>query len=201
MSTSTPSRGIPGLHGFRGRPPVHDWVHSRSDYAILSPASSKVTLTVSTVPATATPTNTVVAPTTTPTPTQTVTPTRTNTATATATGTSAGTTCPGNSVVANGCFETGNLSSWEVYGGAPSVTTGAMYSGTYGANYSNDSQMRQVFTTVAGQTYQVSARLRINSQSGSDWGGYSVGITSYDWTNLGQSAFYTTANSPSGRGP
>ncbi len=174
------------------------WVHSRSDCNILSPASSKVTLTVSTVPATATPTNTVVAPTTTRTPTQTVTPTRTNTATATATATSAGTTCPGNSVVANGCFETGNLSSWEVYGGAPSVTTGAMYSGTYGANYSNDSQMRQVFTTVAGQTYQVSARLRINSQSGSDWGGYSVGITSYDWTNLGQSAFYTTANSPLG---
>ncbi len=125
-------------------------------------------------------------------PTATLTPTATRTATAVSSG------CPGNSLVVNGCFETGNLTGWEVYGGSPSITTGARYSEAYGLNFPDNSAVRQVFTTVAGQTYQVSARLRINSQSGSDWGGYSVGITSYDWNNLGQSAFYTTANSPLG---
>lgn len=136
-------------------------------------------------------------PTSTRTATRTATPTPTPTRTATATATAAS-ACPANSLVTNGCFETGNLTGWETYSGSPSVTTGAKYSGTYGANYPNGSALRQVFTTVAGQSYTVSARLRIDSQSGSDWGGFRVQITDYNWSDLGQSVYYTTANSPLG---
>lgn len=71
------------------------WVHSRSDCNVLSPASPKVTLTVSTVPATLTPTNTTAPSTVTPTRTPTVTSTRTPTATATRTATPTATSAGG----------------------------------------------------------------------------------------------------------
>lgn len=156
-----------------------------------------------TVTPTATPSRTVTA---TPTRTATVTATRTNTptgptntptrtATPTATAASA---CPGNSLLTNGCFETGNLTGWDSQG-SPSVTTGAKYSGLYGASVPDGGGINQVFTTVSGQTYAVTVRLRIDSQSGSDWGGVRVQITNYsDWATLAQSSYYTTANSPLG---
>lgn len=130
-----------------------------------------------------------------PTPTPTVTRTPTRTPTATATTASGG--CPGNTLVVNGCFETGTTSGWSV-SGSPSVTTGAKHTGTYGLSIPDNDRVDQTFTTVIGQQYTVTAWLRIDSQSGSDWGGLRLRVTDSAWNTLVDSGYQTTANSTLG---
>lgn len=129
----------------------------------------------------------------TPTPTATRTPTRTPTTTAT----TASGGCPGNTLAVNGCFETGTTSGWSV-SGSPSVTTGAKHTGTYGLSIPDNDRVDQTFNTVIGQQYTVTAWLRIDGQSGSDWGGLRLRVTDSAWNTLADSGYQTTANSPLG---
>ena len=101
--------------------------------------------------------------------------------------------------LANGGFESGTLSNWEPTG-AMAVTTAATYSGAYGLNMNLTGRLDQVFATVVGRTYTVSARLRINAQPAAPaWGGLRIQVVNSSWTQVGVSPNYTTANSPLGQ--
>ncbi len=71
-----------------------------------------------------------------------------------------------NNLLTNGTFETGDVSAWSGY--AVVVQASAAYAGGYGAHIASDGLMYQDVATTVGQTYYVSARVRINqSISGS----------------------------------
>jgi hypothetical protein len=64
-------------------------------------------------------------------------------------------------LLTNGGFETGALTGWQDYGGI-TVVGAAGYAGAWGARMATDGRIDQSFSTVSGQTYYVSARVRIN---------------------------------------
>jgi glucose/arabinose dehydrogenase len=106
-------------------------------------------------------------------------------------------TTPGNpNLLSNASFELGTLASWEDYGGI-TVQTTAANTGLFGAAMADNGRIDQSFSTVSGQTYNVSARLRINQQTVTpSWGGLRVRVVNGSWQQLGVSPYYTTANAP-----
>ncbi len=144
----------------------------------------------------------------TPTSTATASPTPSSTLTSTPAGTPTYTPTPAPptatpvpaaaNLLANGSFETRSLSGWETYGGI-SVVEAAAYSGTYGASLAATGRIDQRFATAPGQTYTVSARLRINRQIvAPTWGGLRIQAVNSSWRQLGTSDYLTLANSPAG---
>jgi hypothetical protein len=122
------------------------------------------------------------------------TPTPTNTTGAPASG------CPANSLVVNGCFESGNLNSWEVMAGSPAAQADVAFSGSWGLRMPDGAQLDQVISTVPGTTYNVSMRMRIDSQTGTpDWGGVRAQVVNSNYTQLGTSPNYTVADLPAGQ--
>lgn len=158
-----------------------------------APALFNPTPTPTTMPPTSTgaPTPT---PTSVNTPTPTATPTSVNTPTPTATPSGGG----GSNLLTNGGFETGNLNGWEAWGSGLSVNTSNARSGSYGAQ-STSGEIRQTVTTVANQTYYVSAWVRINSQQqAATWGGIRVQALDANWNNL-NNVVLTLSTSPLGQ--
>jgi PKD repeat protein len=104
------------------------------------------------------------------------------------------------SILSNGGFETGDLSDWNLNGGTMNVITSAAHSGVYGVKMSSTGSIAQLFDTVAGQTYYVSAWIRIDQEiTTPSWGGLLVKVVDLpSWTTLVQSDFLQPANSPVG---
>jgi hypothetical protein len=104
-----------------------------------------------------------------------------------------------SNLLVNGGFESGTLSGWSDGGGIV-VTNAAKFAGNFGAAMAGNGRIDQTFSTVAGQTYYVAARVRINAQTTSPgwWGGLRVQITDYGWTELAVSPTLTTNNTPVG---
>lgn len=101
------------------------------------------------------------------------------------------------SIVANGDFETGDLTSWTQTGdtGFTGVNTASPHSGTYSAYFGslNPSFLTQDLTTVIGQTYQLTFYLQNN---GAGTNSFSVSFNGVTLTSLSnQSAFAYTLES------
>jgi hypothetical protein len=159
------------------------------------PATAVSTLPLPT--ALPTETHTPISPTTTRTPTLTTTGTRTPTDTPTPTATS--TPTPVKNLIVNGGFEKGSLVGWQDQGGI-TVNAAAAYSGAFGAQMATNGRIDQTFKTRAGQTYSVSARVRIDEEITTPaWGGVQVVVFTSDWKTLGAGPYLTTANSPAGQ--
>ncbi len=102
-------------------------------------------------------------------------------------------------LLANGDFETGGLASWENNGGI-TVSAAAAYEGIFGAQMATNGRIDHQFGTTPGQTYYVSARIRINQQlANPSWGGLRVQIVNSSWSPLATSPNLTTTNSPAGQ--
>ena len=124
------------------------------------------------------------------TPPVTATPTRAATATATTTPIAP------SSLITNGSFETGSLSSWEDYGGMTVMSTAA-FAGSYGARMHETGRLDQPFSTIPGQGYLVQAKLRLEQQSvAPTWGGLQFLITNSSWQTLATSAAYSSSTAP-----
>ena len=75
---------------------------------------------------------------------------------------------------ANGGFETGNFTSWTMNGTGQTVVSGSAHSGTYRMQ-TTSGRSNQLFNTVSGQTYYVSAWVRFDSQpAAGTWGGIRI---------------------------
>ncbi len=95
-------------------------------------------------------------------------------------------------LLTNPGFETGTTGGWQTVGSVQ-VTPSSALSGSFGLR-TDDSGVRQKFTTHPGARYKVTAWLRIDQESGSDWGGFQVKVTDNNWQALGSSGFLTTKN-------
>jgi len=165
------------------------------------PATAVSTLPLPT--ALPTETHTPIPPTTTRAPTLTTTGTRTPTDTPTPTPTATSTPTPVKNLIVNGGFEKGSLAGWEEQGGI-TVNAASAYSGAFGAQMvTMHGRIDQSFKTRVGQTYSVSARVRIGEEiTTPTWGGVQVVVFSPDspnWKTLGTGPFLTSANSPAGQ--
>ncbi|HMO51368.1 MAG TPA: PKD domain-containing protein [Kiritimatiellia bacterium] len=96
-------------------------------------------------------------------------------------------------LLTNGDFEAGHFSGWSVSGAT--VASSNVYAGAYAARFTGNASINQTFTTVSGRSYKVVFWLRILSETGSDWGGFSVSATDFQsWQTLGGSPFITAAD-------
>ena len=102
-------------------------------------------------------------------------------------------------LLTNGGFETGALNGWEDNGGI-TIVGAAAYAGAWGARMATAGRIDQPFGTVSGQTYYVSARIRINQQIvAPSWGGLRIQIVNASWQQLAVSPSLTIGNSPAGQ--
>lgn len=155
-------------------------------------------IATATAPATATATAASVATATrTPTATSTVTRTPTRTATPAATATRTPTPQAVSNLLVNGTFETGTLSSWQAQGTISA--NGPGYLSTFAAAMAGNGRIDQVISTVAGQTYYISARLRIDAESvPATWGGVRVQVVGSNWAQLATSPYYRLGTAGAG---
>lgn len=91
---------------------------------------------------------------------------------------------PPLNLLANGSFEGGNTSGWEM-GGAQASTAQA-HNGQWSAQLSNQ-KIRGAVNLQPGQTYKLTAWFRIVSESGSDWGGLTAQIYGQNFAVIGSS--------------
>ena len=104
----------------------------------------------------------------------------------------AGTAGAASNLLVNGDFETGSLAGWSVQGAA--LSTNAPRAGDYAVEFAGSASIDQTFSTISGQTYKATAWLRIVSETGSDWGGFTISVTDYQsWQSLGESPSFTEA--------
>lgn len=101
-------------------------------------------------------------------------------------------TLAASNLLINGGFETGSFSGW--YNQGATLISNDVRVGARAARFTGSASIDQTFTTISGQSYKVTCWLRIASETGSDWGGFTVGITDYQsWTFLGGTPFLTVA--------
>ncbi len=131
-------------------------------------------------------------------PTPTTPPTSTHTAAPTTSAPTA--LAAATNLLTNGGFEAGNLAGWDDYGGITVVNSPSIaFTGNWGAKMPTDGRIDQRFTTVVGQTYYVSARVRLDQQlQASTWGGIRVQIVNSSWQELG-AYIVDVPNSPLGQ--
>lgn len=95
-------------------------------------------------------------------------------------------------LLVNGDLESGTLTGWYAQGAG--ITNAGVHAGAYAARFSGTASMDQSFATVSGRPYKVTGWLRIVSETGSDWGGFSFSASDYQsWQTLGGSPFFSAA--------
>lgn len=93
-------------------------------------------------------------------------------------------------LLTNGGLESGNFSGW--YNQGATIVTGDVRAGQFAARFAGANWLEQTFPTISGRSYKVTAWIRIAAETGSDWGGFSIGITDYQsWQNLGNTPYLT----------
>ena len=98
-----------------------------------------------------------------------------------------------SNLLVNGDIETGVLDGW--YSQGASATNADPHAGTWAARFTGTASMEQSFSTVSGRAYKVTLWLRILSETGNDWGGFSVSASDYqNWQTLGSSPYLTAAD-------
>ena len=91
-----------------------------------------------------------------------------------------------SNLLVNGDIEAGTLDGWNNQGAT--ATNIGPHAGTWAARFTGSAAMEQTFNTVSGRAYKVTLWLRIVSETGSDWGGFSVSASDYqNWQTLGSS--------------
>jgi len=78
-------------------------------------------------------------------------------------------------LLSNGTFEGGNLNGWNDVGSS-SASTAQAHTGSWSVRFAN-SGMRVSVPTVVGRAYKITAWVKIVSETGSDWGGFSLSVT------------------------
>lgn len=87
-------------------------------------------------------------------------------------------------LLSNGTFESGTLSGWTNSGSSTSIAD--KHEGAWSARITTG-KITQTFPTATGQTYKVTAWVRIASETGTDWGGFqAAATTTQDWVNLAE---------------
>lgn len=109
-------------------------------------------------------------------------------------GGGAGGGTPASNLPVNPGFETGTLNGWS---GGSQATQEDRYSGQWSAQLVNQI-IDQTFNTTPGETYKITGWARIASHTGSDWGGFSISVTGWDWTTLAHSGWITLESAGSG---
>jgi hypothetical protein len=102
----------------------------------------------------------------------------------------------GANLLTNGNFETGNASGWAVALGSPVVIGSAAQQGGFGMQMAGAGWVQQTFNTVAGQTYDVAAWVRVDSQGGGlQWGGAQIAVlNSQTYQQIQGSEFANSGN-------
>ncbi len=95
-----------------------------------------------------------------------------------------------SNLLQNGGFEAGNFTGW--YNQGATIITHDVREGQYAARFSGNASVEQTFGTLSGQAYKVVFWLRVVSETGSDWGGFSVSATDFQsWETLAESPYIT----------
>jgi hypothetical protein len=95
-------------------------------------------------------------------------------------------------MLANGDFESGSLNGWSVSGAA--ATNTQSHGGSWSARITNGS-VDQTLSTVVGQTYKATAWIKIESETGTDWGGFTLNATeSRNWVYLARTPLILQAS-------
>lgn len=99
-----------------------------------------------------------------------------------------------SNLLLNGSFEAGTYANWHV-SGSPTLITNDTRVGAFAGRFQNGHWIEQTFATLSGKAYKVTAWVRIANEIGSDWGGFSIGVTDFQtWANLGNTPFLTLAD-------
>ncbi len=97
-------------------------------------------------------------------------------------------------LLANGDLETGDLAGWNASGAT--VTDQDVREGAWAARFAGAAAMDQTFNTVSGRAYKAVGWIKIVSETGSDWGGFSLSATDWQtWNDLGGTPYLTAADS------
>lgn len=99
----------------------------------------------------------------------------------------------------NSGFETGSLDGWYLDKGLIAVTGESANAGSYGIKMFKKSTLKQSFSTIKGNTYYVSAKIRIDRQiKKTSWGGITIRIRNESGGLLAKSPVVKIKNSPIG---
>ncbi|MGQ0604428.1 MAG: PKD domain-containing protein [Anaerolineales bacterium] len=90
----------------------------------------------------------------------------------------------------NGQFEAGNLQGWEANGATASRDNA--HTGGWSARLAN-TRLRAMLSTVPGRTYKALAWIKLVSENGSDWGGFTLTAFDRNWNPLSQTGPYLRA--------
>lgn len=102
-------------------------------------------------------------------------------------------------LIQNGGFEN-QQSNWSGWGASLVVSAENPQEGLNSARFTGSNTLEQSGITVEpGTEYKLSFWVRINSMSGSDWGGIRIAAIEANWSQTYASGFYTTANRPVGQ--
>lgn len=91
---------------------------------------------------------------------------------------------PQPNLIANGTFENGTLDGWDAV--EATASTAESHTGGWSA-CGTDADMQTAIDTTPGNTYKLTAWIKIARETGSDWGGFRLVATSWDWTELADS--------------
>lgn len=104
----------------------------------------------------------------------------------------------GNNILTNSGFENGTT-GWSGWGSGIVVSSDNPQSGNNCARFTVRSNLDQgIITLEPGKTYKMSAWIRINGMTGTDWGGVRFSVISYDWSEWINSEDYSPENRPVG---
>lgn len=94
-----------------------------------------------------------------------------------------------HNLISNGTFESGNLDGWNANGATAS--TAEAHTGDWSARIAN-TNMETIINTTPGETYKVTAWVKIFRETGDDWGGFRLEVISWDWDGLAHSGWLLT---------
>jgi len=100
---------------------------------------------------------------------------------------------PPASLLSNGTFEGGDLNGWRTINGAPATATAQAHTGSYSALLAN-AEMEASVDTTPGEAYKVICWIKIVTETGSDWGGFRVHVSSWGFETLAHSPWILTSS-------